>query len=413
MAYTPPFIDATGLNINTYPDILAWYISQFQAIYPQVVYIGTDTAIYQEISITALMDYDAELGMQFVYNNQSPLTAVGTGQDSLYKLNGIARKGASYSTAPELISGVAGTIITNGTVTDTSGNIWALPTSVTIPSGGSVIVAVTCTTPGAIQAGANTITTPSGGTTAGWTGATNPSQASPGLPIEADSQFRARQSISVAAPSLTRLASTIAAIAAVPNVTRYATGTITAPSGPGSSIENPTGATDSWGNPAHSISMVVEGGTDIDVATAIYGKRGLGPYTNPNATDNPTGTRSITVYDPNTNTPSVMGFQRPNYVPIYVTMQVHGQNGYSSAVLTAIQSALVTYLNSLQIGETVNYSAISAVAQSVMPNILVPQFSITSYTTGLAPSPVGTTNIALSYYQVAQGIAGNIVVTQA
>jgi hypothetical protein len=410
MSYVAPSVTATGLQINTYPDILAWYISQFQAIYPQVVYIGTDTAIYQEISITALMDYDAELGMQYVYNNQAPLTATGAGQDSLYKLNGIARKGATYSTAPELISGVPYTVITNGLVTDTSGNIWALPTSVTIPSGGSVIVAVTCQTPGAIQAAVGTITTPSGGTTAGWTGATNPSPASPGLPVEADSQFRARQSLSVAAPSLTRLASTIAAIAAVPGVTRYATGTITAPSGPGSSIENPTGGVDSWGNPAHSISMVVEGGTSLGVATAIYQKRGLGVYTNPGSSS---GSMSISITDPNTGTMTYIGYQTPTYIPIYVTMVVHGQNGYSSAVLASIQSAIVAYLNELQIGETVNYSAISAVAQSVMPSLIAPQFSITSYAIGTAPSPVGTSNISLLYYQVAQGIAGNINVSAA
>jgi len=410
MAYVAPYIDETGLQINTYPDILAYAISQFRAIYPQVVYIGTDTAIYQEISITALMDYDAELGMQYVYNNQSPLTATGTGQDSLYKLNGIARKGATFSTAPELISGVPGTVITNGLITDTSGNIWALPTSVTIPGGGSVIVPVTCQTPGAIQAAVGAINTPSGGLTAGWTGATNPSPASPGLPIETDSQFRGRQSVSVAAPSLTRLAATLAAIAAVPNVTRYATGTITAPSGPGSSIENPTGGIDSWGNPPHSISMVVEGGLPLGVATAIYQKRGLGVYTNPGSSS---GSMSVSVTDPNTGTMTFIGFQTPTYQPIYVTMQVHGQNGYTSAVLAAIKAAIVAYLNALQIGETVNYSAISAVAQSVMPNILAPQFSVTSYTTGTSASPIGTTDIALSYFQVAQGIASNILVTEA
>jgi hypothetical protein len=214
----------------------------------------------------------------------------------------------------------------------------------------------------------------------------------------------------VAAPSLTRLASTIAAIAAVPGVTRYATGTITAPSGPGSSIENPTGGVDSWGNPAHSISMVVEGGTSLGVATAIYQKRGLGVYTNPGSSS---GSLSISITDPNTGTMTYIGYQTPTYVPIYVTMVVHGQNGYSSAVLTSIQSAIVAYLNELQIGETVNYSAISAVAQSVMPSLLVPQFSITSFTIGTAPSPLGHANISLLYYQVAQGIAGNINVSAA
>ena len=409
-AYVAPFISPTaGLVIPSYASILADLISGYQAIYPQVVYLGTDTAKYQEISIFALKCYDCNLATQLAYNARSPLTAVGSDLDSIVKMNGLARLPASYSTAPETVSGVAGTVITNGLVTDTQGNVWALPLSVTIPSGGSVTVGITCQTAGSIQAATGAINTISGGATAGWTDATNPSPALPGLPVEADSQLRERQALSVAAPSLTRLASTIAAIAAVSGVTRYATGTPTPDSGPGSSIENPTGSIDYWGNPPHSISMVVEGGTDLAVATAINQKRGLGVYTNPDST---AGSMSVPVTDPNTGTITTIGFQRPSYVPIYVTMVIHGLTGYTSATLTAIQDAIITYLNDLQIGEEVTFSAFYAVASSVMPNLLTPQFSITSLYTGITSSPSGTTNIILNYYQVAQGIADNVLITE-
>ena len=410
-AYVAPYIDSVaGMVIPSYASILAWRISQYQAIYPQVVYIGTDTAKYQELSIDALCAYDCNLGSQLAYNARSPLTAVGSDLDSIVKMNGIARLVATFSTSPETLTGVPGTVITGGMITDTQGYSWAVPSPVTIPSGGSVIVSATCQTEGAIQAAAGTITTMSGGTTAGWTGATNPSAALPGAPTEADSQLRARQAISVAAPALTRLAATIAAIAAVPGVTRYATGTPTPDSGPGSSIENPTASIDFWGNPPHSISMVVEGGTDLAVATAIFQKRGLGVYTNPDST---AGSTSVPVTDPNTGTVMTIGYQRPTYVPIYVTMVLHGLTGYTSAVLTLVQNAIVAYLNGLQIGETVTFSSLYSVAQSVMPNLLNPQFSVTSLFTGITASPSGTTNITLNYYQVAQGIAANVIVSQA
>jgi len=410
-AYVAPYIDPTaGLVLPSYQSIIDDLISGYKAIYPQVVYLGTDTAKYQEISIFALKVYDCNLATQLAYNARSPQTAVGADLDSIVKMNGIARLLASYSTAPETISGVAGTAINNGIITDKQGYSWALPTVVTIPSSGSVTVGITCQTAGAIQAQAGSITTISGGATAGWTGATNPSAAVAGSPVETDSQLRARQALSVASPSLTRLASTIAAIAAIPGVTRYATGIKAPDSSPGSSIENPTGGIDYWGNPAHSISMVVEGGTDLDVATAIYQKRGLGPYTNPDSTS---GSTRIPVTDTNTGTVTTIGFQRPTYVPIYVTMFIHGLNGYTSATLVSIRDAIVTYLNSLQIGEEVTYSAFYAVASSVMPNLLNPQFSISSLHTGLTPSPSGTTDISLSYYQVAQGISANIIVSEA
>jgi hypothetical protein len=44
---------------------------------------------------------------------------------------------------------------------------------------------------------------------------------------------------------------------------------------------------------------------------------------------------------------------------------------------------------------------------------VTPQFSITSLHTGLSASPSGTTDITLDYYQVAQGISANIIVTEA
>ena len=415
-AYVPCYIDpVAGMVIPSYASILAWRISQYRAIYPSVVYLGTDTAKYQELSIDALAAYDCNLGSQLAYNARSPITAVGADLDSIVKMNGLARLSATYSTAPETITGVSGTVITNGLVTDTQGNVWALPYTVTIPTGGSVVVSVTCQTAGAIQAAVGAISSISGGATAGWTGASNPSAALPGTPTEADSQLRARQALSVAAPSMTRLASTIAAIAAVPGVLRYATGTPT-PGGPGSSIENPTGATDSpWGNPPHSISMVVEVDSTagsaglLNVATAIYQERGLGVLTNPGSS---AGSQSVPVTDPFTGTITTMGFQTPTYVPIYATMVIHGLTGYTSAVLAAIQSAIVSYLNSLQIGETVTFSSLYSVAQSVMPSLVNPQFSITSLFTGITSSPSGTANITLDYYQVASGASANILITE-
>lgn len=407
-AYVAPFISPTaGMVIPAYPSILAQLISGYQAVYPQVTYLGTNTAKYQELSIYALMAYDCNLASQLAYNARSPLTAVGADLDSVVKLNGLARNGATFSTAPETVSGVPGTTITNGTVTDNQGNIWSLPTTVTIPNSGSVIVSATCQTVGAINAVAGAIATISGGATAGWTGAINPSAALPGAPYEADSALRARQSFSVAAPSLTRLAATLGAVAAVPGVTRVAQGTPT-PGGPGSSIENPTAATDSWGNPPHSVSIVAQGGTPLAVATAIFQKRGIGPLTNAGSSS---GSTSVAVTDPNTGNIMTIGFQTPTFVPIYVTMVIHGLTGYTSAVIGLVQAAIVLYLNSLQIGETVTYSAISAVAQSVMPSLLLPQFSVTSYAIGTSASPSGTTNVTLSYYQVASGATANVLVT--
>jgi uncharacterized phage protein gp47/JayE len=392
MSYTAPYISPTaGLVIPSYADTLSDLISNYQAIYPQVVYIGTDTAKYQELSIFALKIYDTNLGSQLAYNARSPITAVGADLDSIVKMNGLARQAASYSTAPVTVTGAVGKVITNGTVTDTQGYIWDLASPITIPSGGSVTVGATCETAGAIQAQAGSINTISGGATAGWVSASNPSAASVGLPTEEDSQLRARQAYSVAMPSITQLGSINAAIAAVSGVTRYAV------------EENFTEVTDANGCPPHSITAVVEGGTDANVANAIFLKRGDGALTN--------GTTHVTCTSATETT--VIGFSRQTYVPIYATMVIHGLNGYTTAVLASIQSAIVTYLNGLQIGESVTFSSLYSVAQSVMPSLLTPQFSIPSLFTGTAASPSGTSDIAIAYNEVAQGVTANIIVSQA
>jgi hypothetical protein len=393
MAYAPPSITAAGLVIPSYADILADLITQYQTVYGVTVYLGTDSADYQMLSIFALKINDTMQAVQLAYNARSPLTAVGSDLDSIVKLNGMARKAASFSTAPGLVSGIGGTPVTNGIAVDVSGNTWALPSTVIIPTGGSVVVTLTCETAGSIQAAPGQINTIASGGTLGWTGITNPSAASPGQPIEADSQLRARQSFSVALPSRTTLAGTIAGIATVPNVTRY------------NVHENFTGSVDAAGTPPHSISAVVEGGIDLAVATAIFNNRGIGADTN--------GTTAVSVTDPNTHTNTIISFSRPTPVPVFVSLTVHGLTGYTSAVPGLIQAALVTYMSSLQIGETLTYGALYSVALSVMPNLLLPQFTIQVLTAGLASSPTGMVDIPVTYNQVISSTAGNVVITVA
>ena len=167
-------------------------------------------------------------------------------------------------------------------------------------------------------------------------------------------------------------------------------------------MENPTSAVDALGNPPHSITCVVEGGANQDIANVIYTNKTIGCYTN--------GTVSNTVVDPVTGVIANINFDRPTYAPVFVTLNINPLTGYSSATTASIQTAVVNYLNSLQIGENVTFSALYGAALSVMPNLSLPIFSITSLFSGLAPSPTGTADIVLTFNQVSQGITGNVVV---
>jgi uncharacterized phage protein gp47/JayE len=384
--YAPPSISASGLTIPSYNDILNNLISNFQTIYGQNVYLANDSSDYQFLSVLALKISDAVQGLQLEYNSRSPWTAIGSPLDSIIKLNGLTRKSASYSTCVVILTGTPGTTITNGIVGDINGNKWDLgSTPIPIGSDGTATATAICETIGAITALAGNIInimTPQ----SGWTSVTNIAAASVGQPVETDSQLRARQALSTMISSETMLAGTIAAIAATPGVTRY------------NVVENYTNAYDGYGNPPHSISAVVEGGTQLAVATAIYNNRGIGCYTN--------GTTSVPITDPDTGQSININYFLPTYVPIYVSIGIHKLVGYTTATATAIKAAIAAYLNSLQIGENLTISGLYGAALSVMPNLSIPIFSIYYVKAGIVPSPLGTTDISISFNSVTQGIAG-------
>ena len=398
MSYAAPAITSAGLSISSYSDILADNLEQYLAAYGQNAYLGPDTAIYQFISVLSLKHYDCTQGLQMNYTNRAPQSAMGAAMDSLFKLNGLARKAASYSTCPVTLSGTPRAVITDGFVSDSNGNQWQLPSPVMIGSGGTVTVTATCTELGAISAAAGTITNMAAGLTGGWTGVANAVAATAGQAVEADSAFRARQSVSQALPSQTRLAGTKAAIAAVPGVTLY------------NVFDNPTGTTDSFGTPAHSLTCVVQGGTDLAVATAIFNNCGIGCLTN-GATPSEAGSTSVNVSDPNTGDVAAIGFYRPSIVPVYVSISVHGLAGWTTAFEAQIQAAVAAYLNSLAIGEPVVWSSLMQAALSVMPNASAPAFSIRALTSDVAASPTGTSDLAMNFYQVCSGVAANVVIS--
>lgn len=400
MAYFAPFIDSSGLHLPAFTDIKSYLLQNFANIYGQSVVTNISSADVQWNTILALMANDGMQGLQLAVNGMGPTTAVSTQQDLLYKLNGIDRNEPTYSTCLVIVTGTPDIVIAAGAVLDTNGNVWNLPTNLTIPGSGSITVNATCTIQGAVSAniGAlNTRVNPQDG----WTSVINTVAAIPGLPAEQDSNFRSRQAISVALPSRTLVDGTLAGIAATPGVTRYNNGAATVSGA--SPIENPTGSTDVFGNPAHSISMVVEGGTDLAVATSIYLNKTPGCFTN--------GTTSVNVTDPTTGGEITINFFRPTAVPIFSALSIHGFNGYTTDTTAAIKQAVTDYLNSLQIGESLTISALYSAANSVMPNLAVPLFSIRALTAGLSGGSESTTDISIDFDEVVSGLLVNCVIT--
>ncbi len=329
MATTPVCtIDATGIHVPSYDDVLTYLENAYRAIYGQDVYLEPDSQDGQLLAIFALAISDANSMAAAVYNSFSPATAQGAGLSSVVKLNGIQRGVASYSSVDLTLIGQAGTTITNGIATDTNGNQWNLPASVTIPAGGEIIVTATAAQAGAITAdvgSVSTIATP----TRGWQSVTNASSAAIGSPVETDATLRKRQTTSTMLPNKTVLEGIIGAVANLAGVTRFA------------AYDNDTDVTDANGIPGHSFALVIEGGDVQTIADTIALKKGEGSGTY--------GSTSETVVD-SYGVSHVIRFSRPVLVPISVAITVKALAGYTTSVETSIKDAVAAYINATAIG---------------------------------------------------------------
>ncbi|SDI53940.1 baseplate J/gp47 family protein [Pseudomonas panipatensis] len=386
---TAPTIDASGISAPNYADSLAYLQQSFRSIYGADVYLGNDSQDGQLLSVLALAISDANAAIISAYNAFSPNTAQGNGLSSNVKINGISRGVATNSQVDLQVVGQAGTVITQGIARDVNGNNWALPATVTIPPAGTITVTATCTTSGAVAAGigqVNIIATP----TRGWQSVTNASAAEPGAPVETDSALRQRQQVSVALPSRTVLEGTTGAVANITGVTRLAT------------YENDTNSTDANGIPAHSISLVVEGGDAAAIAQAIADKKtpGTGTY----------GTTSQTVTDVY-GRPLTINFYRPTYQAITVAISLKALAGYSSNVGAAVQQAVSDYINGVAIGgglsKAVEWADAITAANSVANSNT---FKLTALTiTG--PGGAGTPDVALAFNQAASCAPASVTLT--
>ncbi|MEG5642250.1 baseplate J/gp47 family protein [Enterobacter asburiae] len=383
-------VTAEGISAPDYQTILDTMTSYFQQIYGSDAYLEPDSKDGQMVALVALAVHDANNTAISVYNCFSPATGYGAALTSNVKINGIARRGATNSTVDLLLTGTAGTSITNGTVKDTNNVIWRLPASVTIGVGGTVTVTATCSNSGAVAALAgtiNTINTP----TRGWASVTNPAAATVGAPAETDAELRIRQEQSVALPSLTPFEGVDGAIANVAGVTRHKL------------YENDTGATDSNGLPPHSISAIVDGGDVTEIAQTIRGNKGQGTATY--------GTTSVTIPDTYGN-PHVISFSRSTDVPIFGHITLKAFTGYTSQIGVQIQQAVADYINGLTIGDDVLLSRIYSPANlGVVSGGNARYYDIQELLIGKSAGSVAAANIIIAYNESASCKPENIVLT--
>jgi uncharacterized phage protein gp47/JayE len=381
------YLNASGLSVPDYPTVLEEMKSAYRGIYGADVYLEADSQDGQWIAIMSLAIFDTMQVAAQVYNSFSPATAQSDALSRNVKINGIARRVATFSTVDLRIIGQSGTTIINGIAEDSLGQKWAIPGTVVIPSTGDLTVTATSTVIGAINAAANTITkiaTP----TLGWQTVNNPSAAAPGIPVETDAELRRRQTQSVAIPAQSVLDGIIGAVASLDGVGRYR------------GYENDGDVTDANGIPAHSISLVVEGGTAQSIAETIATKKtpGTGTY----------GTTAVTTAD-KFGMENVINFFRPTNATISVEVTVDALTGYISSYADLIKAAVVASLTNLDIGDDVLITKLYVPAN--LPGTDAgATFDLTQIRIKKNSGSWVTTNIALAFNEIAICSTANVTV---
>lgn len=331
MAYFEPSIDADGIHIPTYNDILDELIESYKSIFGEDVYLGVETPDYQLLAVFARHLDDMYSICVDAYNARNPDFASGNSLDLLLPLNGMSRKQATYSTVILKITGDVGATIPAGSkAIDDDGYIWDTDEDFEIPEGGYGEVSATCETAGAIAAHAGTINmiyTP----VSGWSVVNNESDAVIGTNIETDAEVRARRNLLLTTGANGTQDAIIRALTNLSGVEFV------------SLIINDTNETDSDGIPAHAFCAVIKGGEAADIAEAIYRNKAPGVATYGNTTENYLDSIGHTI---------PVKFSRPEDIMTSVTVTIQTLQGYDEdRVIPIIQGAIRGEINTLGIGK--------------------------------------------------------------
>jgi uncharacterized phage protein gp47/JayE len=218
----------------------------------------------------------------------------------------------------------------------------------------------------------------------GWDSVTNILAATEGRLTETDEELRLRfndTKFEKSSNILDALYSALTNLLGVENVAVY---------------ENDTNFTDGNGLPPHSVSAIVLGGDDDEIARTIWENKPYGIQTFGNTTVNIIDSQGFS---------RPINFKRPNPVFIYVDITLTADPSFPADGIELIKGYIIDYAKeNFTVGEDVVYSRLYTPINQVAGH------QIDSLEIGLSPSPTGTANIPIAYDEISQFTSANISV---
>lgn len=340
-----PTFGPTGFTSPEELAILDGVLADFNAAFGGNLNLGLSTPQGQlSTSLAAVVGAFNDLFVDFT-NQVDPAFAGGRMQDAIARIYFLTRRGATATVVTGRCAGATGVTLPIGSLARaTDGTIYASLEAATIPLAGFIDVQFAALTPGAIECPIGSLTTIYR-TVPGWDSITNPTAGTPGQDEESREQLEERRGLSVAANALGVLPAVRGSVLGVTGVIdAYVT-------------DNPLGTTATIGGvsvAAHSLYVAVLGGSNADVAKAIWRKKPPGC--------NYTGSTSVVVTDTESGylTPPTytVKFQRASAVAINFAISIATGPAVPADAEQQIQGAIADIFPSLaRIGQTVFASA--------------------------------------------------------
>ena len=368
--YFAPYIDSAGVHLPTYQDRLDALVSAYRTIFGPEANLEISSPDYQLLSVFARSLDDLSQLVVSDFASRNPAYASGMGLDLLLGLAGLTRAGATHSTVVLTLTGTPGAVLPAAPqALDDAGYLWQCQTAgITLDSGGSATVEAICATAGAISAPVGSVhrlVSP----VAGLTSVVNNTAATPGQDAETDASCRARLRLASAAPAVSTLEALRSAVLSVPKVTSCLV------------YENNTDATDARGIPAHAVCVVVSGGLTKDLAPVIFAKKAPGIGTHGGVSASVTDSFGVS---------HTVKFQRAQMSPFALSIELKPLDGFDSAVVDRIKTAMVNYANALGIGQNVVVPSLYGLCYACDQGA-APTFSVTLLSA--SASGVSTTDV--------------------
>lgn len=353
----PNQINANGLTVMTRAELVAQFTAAFQAIYGADINLDSDTPDGQMLNIFVQAVLDQQDLLVQIYNQFDPDNAIGTVLDQRVAINGIQRQAGTYTktnvtiVASQALNlyGLDQSANPVYTVADNAGNKWLLEETQTIASPGSYVYSFRAEKPGAVLTIPNTITVPVS-VVLGVTSINNPTTYTTlGINEESDAALKIRRQKSVSLSSQGYLAGLLAALLNINGVTSAFV------------YENNTGATDADGIPSHSIWVIVQGGTDAEIAQAIYNKRNAGVGMK--------GAESVLLTQVD-GTQFEINWDYVTPEDLFIKFTATSLNGVTPPNIATIRSSLPS-LFTPGVNDQVNVNDLATLIQTIDPNCLV------------------------------------------